>query len=124
MSWPDAYQGPLGLQSALATAQPGDELWLAQGTYVPTDDGDRQVSFVLDTDITLLGGFAGNESAPDQRSPGTNVTVLSGDLLGNDGPNFSNRSDNSFHVIFLVGTNDTIDGFTIRGGNASGLGEG
>jgi len=30
-SWADAYQGPLGLATAIAAAQPSDQIWVAQG---------------------------------------------------------------------------------------------
>ena len=119
--WSDAFQGPHGLQAALGTALPGDEIWVARGTYLPTDDGDRDVSFNLGPNIALFGGFVGNESASVERDPVNNTTVLSGDLMGDDASNFSNRSDNTRHVVRLVDSLVTIDGFTIRGGNASGL---
>jgi len=45
--------------------------------------------------------------------------VLSGDLLGDDGPGFTNRSDNCFHVV-SSGAGLTLDGLTVRGGNADG----
>ena len=46
--WADAFQGPTGLMAALAVAQSGDDIWVAQGTYIPTDNGDTQLSFSID----------------------------------------------------------------------------
>ena len=48
--------------------------------------------------------------------------MLSGDLLGNDGPDFANNGENSYHVVTGSGTEATavLDGFTITGGNADG----
>ena len=47
------------------------------------------------------------------------LTILSGDLLGNDGPNFANISENSYRVVTAIGVTQTavLDGFTITGGN-------
>ncbi|MFZ4575285.1 MAG: right-handed parallel beta-helix repeat-containing protein, partial [Phycisphaerales bacterium] len=56
----------------------------------------------------------------DDRDPAANVCVLSGDLSGDDGPAFANRTDNSRHVLVASGTTGAavLDGFTISGGNA------
>jgi hypothetical protein len=47
-----------------------------------------------------------------------NVTVLSGDLLGDDGPEWANRGDNSYHVVTAVLLGHCrLDGFTVSGGH-------
>ncbi len=122
-SWADALQGPLGVQAALALAVSGDEVWVAQGAYLPTDTGSRTVSFALENGVTLYGGFLGTETGPEQRPPfGSAPSALSGDLAGDDG--LLQFGDNSFHILTSVGTNATavIDGFEIRGGAATGAG--
>lgn len=50
------------------------------------------------------------------------MTILSGDLSGDDGSNFANNSENSYQVVVGGGTDATafLDGFTITGGNANG----
>lgn len=116
-SWATSYQT---IQKGLDSAeQAGGEVWVAEGTYHPTDNGDREISFQLKSGVNLYGGFKGTESALDQRDRETNVTILSGDI-GTPGDD----SDNSYHVV--LGANDaTIDGFTITGGNGLGaMGEG
>jgi len=121
-SWADAFTD---LQLALALDKPGDEIRVAQGTYVP---GPTPLNtFTVDPGVTLNGGYAGyGESDPDKRDIDAYVTVLSGDVLGNDGPAFTNRADNSQRVV-TGGTGSqpvVIRGFTIRAGNAPLFGGG
>lgn len=119
-TWANAFQGSGGLQLALAAAGPGDQVWVADGTYVPTATATRTISFNLESGVEIYGGFAGGEVALSQRDPATNVAVLSGDLLGNDGGGM--LGENSFHVVRGSGANATavLDGFTVSGGNANG----
>jgi parallel beta-helix repeat protein/predicted outer membrane repeat protein len=113
-SWADAY---IDLQTALADAHSGDEIWVAAGTYKPTTDTSRTATFQLKSGVALYGGFAGGETARDQRDWETNVTILSGDI-GTPRDN----SDNSYHVVTGSGTDATavLDGFTVTSGKANG----
>ena len=119
-SWANAYTS---LQSALSAAAAGDGIWVAAGTYMPTQEvggaGDRYKTFQLKNGVAVYGGFAGTEISLSQRNWAKNTTVLSGDLgvLGN-------VSDNSYHVFYHpAGTNlnntALLDGVTITGGNAN-----
>jgi len=119
-TWANAYQGSNGLQAAMAVAVSGDQVWCAAGSYKPTTGATRSIYFPLRNGVEIYGGFAGTEIGLDQRNIALNVTILSADLAGNDGSNI--YSDNSFHVIDAAGTNTTavLDGFTVRGGNATG----
>jgi hypothetical protein len=116
-SWANAYRD---LQAALFAAEGGDQIWVAAGTYKPTTGTDQTVSFLLKKKIAIYGGFAGTETSLTQRRPSDYVTILSGDLSGNDAPNFANRSDNSYHVVVSSAMDSTaiLDGFTIKAGNA------
>ena len=126
-TWDNAFTS---LQDALAAAEEGGEIWVAQGLYLPAGPGgSRDASFVLDKDLTLYGGFAGTESSLEDRGdPADFPTILSGDLSGNDvEDNFLvNRGDNVRTVLTVrenVTAQAVIDGFFIRGGNANGTGQ-
>lgn len=118
-SWAAAYAN---LQDALTKARNDDtikEVRVAGGTYRPAAT-NRTVVFNIPNGITLTGGYKGNGEDADMRDPQLFPSILSGDLLGNDGPGFSNYEDNSLHVVMTLGVDTTtvIDGFTIYGGNA------
>lgn len=117
-SWASAYSD---LAVALDAAQDGDEVRVAQGLYLPDGGtGDVARSFSPRSGVTVLGGYAGLAGAnPDARDPRAYVAVLSGDLNGDDGPDFTNREDNASNVIFLRDVERVVlDGFTVRGGYA------
>src|SRR5688572_2017590 len=116
-SWENAYQGPAGLATAITAAVSSDQIWVAAGTYRPTLTTNRALYFNLKNGVGIYGGFAGDEAALAQRDFVANVTILSGDLLGND----PNNADNSFHVVNGASANSSaiLDGFTITAGNAN-----
>jgi hypothetical protein len=123
LNWADAYDN---LQAALVHAAAPSrvvlEIWVAGGAYAPSSS-DRNQSFDLQSDLGLYGGFAGNETQRSQRNWHRHPTILSGDLLGNDSPNFANRLDNSLHVVTCEGCEAAnLDGFIITGGYADGFG--
>ena len=86
----------------------------------------REATFQLLNGVTLQGGYAGLGAAdPDERDPAEHESVLSGDLIGNDGPGlFENNQENSLHVVTGSATDATavLDGFTITAGHADGPG--
>jgi len=129
LTWQTAYPD---LQDALdAAAVPGSgvtEIRVAGGsTYKPDrGTGDRTATCQMVNGVAIYGGYAGVEGTdPDARDPAIHVTVLSGDLSGNDGQDFTNYGDNSHHVVTVPSTvtdgeNTLLDGLTIRGGNSEG----
>ncbi|MHC4891655.1 MAG: right-handed parallel beta-helix repeat-containing protein, partial [Planctomycetota bacterium] len=132
-SWTNAYNY---LQDGLVDANSEDkpvEIRVAEGIYTPDSNlnhpdgtGDRAATFQLINGVDLKGGYAGyGEPDPNARDIGEYETILSGDLNGNDGSDFANNGENSYHVLTGSGTNETtvLDGFTITGGNANGSGE-
>ena len=130
-SWANACT----LQTALANAVSGDEIWVKAGAHKPTaNSSDRNATFTLRNGVALYGGFAGTETQRAQRNWQTNVTVLSGDIDNNDitdsngvVTNTDNiRGANSNHVVTGSGTNSTaaLDGFVITAGQADYYGGG
>ena len=118
-SWSKAFTN---LQDALASAKAGDEIWVAEGTYLPTEGAtfqsgyEREQSFSLVDGVSLYGGFKGDETNRLLRQGDTNKTILSGEI--HDNSNYW-----SLHVITGHGlTSDIIiDGFRIEKGNANGV---
>ena len=118
------------LQDALAVAQAGDDIRVAQGTYKPDQDeagnvtsGDREATFQLVNGVAIYGGYAGLGAAdPDERDIELYETVLSGDLAGDDEPDFVNHDENSYHVLNGSSTDTTaiLDGFSIVAGYGNG----
>ncbi len=114
LSWADAFND---LQQALAIAQDGDEIWVAQGTYKPTLDDNRAAYFEVPSGVRLYGGFAGTETQLEQRDWTAFPTALDGDI-GIPG----DTSDNAYTVVFMPYSDEgtLLDGFIIRNGNANG----
>lgn len=126
-NWPSAYRY---LQDALTVSPAGSVIRVAGGVYRPDQDetgnftsGDRSATLWF-AGVTLLGGYSGLDDPPnaDERNTERNRTILSGDLAGNDAPGFTNRAENSYHVVTFgpADTSGVIDGVTVTGGNADG----
>jgi len=99
-SWADAYTA---VQPALNAAQPGDQVWVAAGTYVE--------NITLALNVALYGSFAGTED------PAT-FNLADRDLTADQ-----TLIDGNYHgsvVTAPAGATDStrIDGFTIVRGNA------
>ena len=121
-SWTNAYTD---LQMAIGNSATGTQLWVAAGTYSP---GSATTDFFdLSTPgLEIYGGFVGTETMLSQRDYSTNITILSGDVNGDDvDDDFSNnRADNNLHVMIIDDTitNSTIlDGLIIEHGNTEGV---
>jgi len=96
LTWDTAFLAPA---DAVAAAQAGDEVWVAGGVYV------RRPSLTLKEQVSLYGGFAGTETARDQRDPSLHPAILDGD---------------GYSAVFAPRdiTHETVlDGFTIRNGD-------
>lgn len=154
-SWAHAFNN---LQDALtkAASTPGpDQIWIAKGTYTPSQIyapldahgnpvlggasgvagnpiASNMKTFNLPDNVSLYGGFVGNETSRSQAKPKLNPTILSGDLMGNDINNTSDpgylasKADNAWHVLTAgndvtqTGVTALLQGITITNGFAAG----
>ncbi|MCX7545578.1 choice-of-anchor Q domain-containing protein [Marinicella gelatinilytica] len=108
-------QDAMTLQAALNTNY-CQNIWLKTGTYTPTSGSDRTISFHVDSDVSVIGGFSGTENDLSDRDVENNPVILSGNI-GN--PNID--TDNSYHVITVGGSsaNPVFSNLTISDGYAS-----
>lgn len=122
-SWQLAFRY---LQDALNAARNNSEITeihVGQGTYQPDrgadiNGGDKNSVFDIVDGVSMLGGFAGFGAAdPDARDVSKFKTFLSGDLLANDGPVFTNYEDNSYRILRAanLANKTTIDGINVVG---------
>lgn len=120
-SWTTAF---CDLQDALDAAQNGNQIWVAQGVYLPKKAADGSITtnnrlktFFINKNIRLYGGFSGTETALNQRNWSANPTILSGDV-GSPGV----HTDNSYHVVWFngVSTSAVLNGFIVEHGFANG----
>lgn len=126
VSWNTAYKD---LQAALLANPAPREYRIAAGTFRP-DLGTQvpSLAFFVNPGDRLIGGYRGrSHTNPDDRDPTVHVTRLTGDLLGNDGPNGQFRSDNATRVLqfdaSVTASAATLpilfDGLTIAGGGGN-----
>jgi hypothetical protein len=101
-SWLDAYSD---LHTALAKAATscGEEIWVADGTYLTTE---QNTTFALTGDAAMYGGFAGGEGSRNDRDWLANESILSGEATTGAVVTASYLSD------------AIIDGFTIVDGGS------
>ncbi|MCG8549327.1 MAG: hypothetical protein MI799_02870, partial [Desulfobacterales bacterium] len=109
-SWAKAF--PSLFEALKSNLRGKTEIWVARGTYYPTDNTQREASFTLVSGVGIYGGFMGSELLRSQRDWGRNATVLSGEI-GDP----ARLSDNAYHVV-TGADNAVIDGFIIRDGYA------
>ena len=102
------------LQTMINASAVNDEVWVAAGTYVPTEKidasgGVRDVSFILKSGVKIYGGVAEGATDLIGRDFVANASILSGDL---------GASGKAYHVVVSKGSsnNTVLDGFTIQEG--------
>ena len=113
-SWETAYKDlQQGLNRALVD---GKEVWVAEGTYKPTQRIDstdpRSATFMIQPGVEIKGGFDGTETI-DEPKGSPYKTILTGDICGNDSvsgtwppvENDTTYNDNVYHVITITGNN-------------------
>ncbi len=90
----------LSIKTALSKAVSGDNVWVAEGTYI---EGE---TIEVKPGVSVYGGFAGNETSINDRNISQNKTIIDG--------------NNSYQCVKNSGT---IDGFHVtKGKNYSGGG--
>lgn len=111
-SWTNAYTS---LHAAFAAASAFHQIWVATGTYTPSDLGDKTASLQVPAGVFVFGGFdpAHGISNMALRDPATYETVLSGDIMGDDA--LGSTLNNSQHVV-TSGHHSELDGFTVTAG--------
>lgn len=115
-SWENAFTD---LQDALALGG-GNTIHIAEGTYYPTSSGLRGVAFEIPGNTRILGGYVngGYINGVEVRNPEVYETILSGNV---DGVN--DYAGNSYHVVMIRFVTDvTLDGVSVKGGNAEDAG--
>lgn len=130
-SWGTATNDLQAAINALSDAG-GGTIWIADGIYFPTElfsaavgsstTDPRSATFVIRSNVTVIGGFEGDETSLDQRPEdkfsNTNTVYLSGNIDAS-----SNNEANSYHVvIFPYGVSETaiLQDLVITNGNANG----
>ncbi len=135
LSWYSAFDDLQDALDASRLIRADINIQIAQGVYTPDrGTGQRGLSFDVGDEqsvgpasafvLQIQGGFAGLGSPqPDANDPRTFVTVLSGDLEGNDTDAPESRADNAYHVLTLqAGATRPVRiiSLTVRGGQADG----
>ncbi|MCD6290096.1 MAG: right-handed parallel beta-helix repeat-containing protein [Anaerolineae bacterium] len=96
---------PCALQTALAQADNGDTIYLAQGTYT----GAGGAVITITKSITLYGGWDGSPTGPVMRDPEAYPTMLDG--------------EGARRGVYISGAvSPVLDGLIITDGSAAGLG--
>ncbi|ALL04042.1 hypothetical protein AQ505_00160 [Pedobacter sp. PACM 27299] len=110
VDWANGYTR---LQTALALAKDGDEIWVAKGKYSPFLHADSTFSMV--SGVKMYGGFAGTETVLSQR-----LADESGRFTRNEAILTGNGINK--HVVYntiALSLNTLMDGFTVSEGNAN-----
>ncbi len=118
LAWDTAFRY---LHDAIVAAQQNpvfNEIWVAAGTYYPDESmtgpsggtDDPTAVFLLFSQKSIFGGFAGDEEVRPARNPEENITVLSGEIAQGIRSN-----------VIVAASGDRLDGFSIRRAVVNGV---
>lgn len=118
-SW---YHAFTSLDAAISVAGSGHQIWVAQGTYVPSNAHGLGATyhyyhFPMKSGVKMYGGFAGWENFESERDPDTYLTILKGEI---------GSGQRCYHVLLAdIGcdTSTCLDGFNVRNGGSFGTGD-
>lgn len=104
-SWATAFNN---IKQALDVATVGDEVWVAQGTYVIAGIANQ---LVYKNGVNVYGGFVGTETSREARSLNPALTIVQHEAT----------VEAEFRLLTSADLDDaaTFDGFTFDGNNAS-----
>jgi hypothetical protein len=111
MTWATAWHS---LDVALANQLPGGTIWVADGTYTPSN---QTTGFYITKPLQLYGGFVGSvggmggETSIDQRLPANFANTIL------DGGTFPNQCLHVITISELETEAVVLDGFKIQDGN-------
>jgi hypothetical protein len=114
-SWVDAFHDLQDALEAVAYYPNVDTIWIAEGTYYPTDSSDRSIAFALTDSVKIYGGFLGVELDLEERTADASLVQISGDIGV-----VSDSTDNAYHVFTVdsLCADCVLDGLTIQFGQA------
>ncbi|GEM_PF-6569286 len=111
--WTDAFTN-LDAAINLAFSSGVSEIWIAGGTYYPSN---ASLGYNIRSAVSIYGGFDGTETHRDQRDAAANEVILSGDI-DQDGT-FTGNANRIIRCI-NQGVDLVLDGLTIRDAIYSG----
>ena len=112
-SWTNATSNLQMAINRAATFAVKPQVWVKAGTYGNEEDGDYYIAIA--EGVEIYGGFAGTETALEQRDLSANQTILDG----------KNKKRVLYQANdFKENTAAVIDGFVIQNGKSSGGGAG
>ncbi|MEW6775503.1 MAG: tandem-95 repeat protein [Bdellovibrionota bacterium] len=117
ISWTNAFPE---IYQAAAVAQPGDEIWVADGFYGAQGDNIQPYVLNMPADTSWYGGFEGGETTLEPRNYGTSVLNGGSDFDGSDLGSLTTGAD---HVV-VAASGTRLDGFTVINGAPTDQGGG
>ncbi len=125
-SWSEALTDlEHAMRVAGSSASRSVEIWIAEGRFVASTSVLLPGEFILKDGLRLIGGFPAGGGTLGDRSTQLYPAILDADRHGDDGPGFTQRSDNANNLLRPSHPNNShplpeltgvhIDGLWLRG---------